>query len=84
MIVERNKLANQGTIKPNTMILVFVPSARIYTLRPKETLWRIAKRYGTTLAVLKDLNGIVDETKVKAGQAIVLPGLASKIINSQF
>jgi LysM repeat protein len=84
MVAANNHLGKTGIIKMNTTLLIPVPVERFYTLKPKETLWRIAKRYGVTLAALKDLNGISDETKVKAGQELVLPSPAAKIVHPQF
>jgi len=72
------------TIKPNSRIWIPVPSERIYPMKPKETLWRIAKRYGITVDLLKDLNNIINIRKVKAGQKIVLPVSTGTIKHPQF
>ena len=84
LVIAKNKLNKTGVIKDDLVLIVPVPLDRIYVLKSKETLWRIAKRYGTTLEVLKDLNGIKDETKVYAGELVVLPCVQSEIVNPQF
>jgi type II secretory pathway component GspD/PulD (secretin) len=81
-IITANKLIdNNLKLK---ILLIPVPNERIYTVKPKETLWRIAKRYGTTIELLKEINNITDIRKVKAGQKIVLPVSTKNIKNPQF
>jgi LysM repeat protein/Flp pilus assembly secretin CpaC len=84
-ITAANHWDNQhGIIKAGDRIWLPVPKDRMYEIKTKETLWRIAKRYGVTMELLQDLNDITDITKVKAGQKIVLPVAVSQIKNSQF
>jgi LysM repeat protein len=84
-IIAANQWDNPNpVIRINSWILIPVPKNRIYEIKPKETLWRIAKRYGTTVELLKDLNDIPDIEKVKAGQKIVLPVAFSHIIDPRF
>ncbi|MGB3024183.1 MAG: LysM peptidoglycan-binding domain-containing protein [Candidatus Saccharimonadales bacterium] len=45
-----------------------------YTIQSGDTLSAIAKRYGTTVDVLADLNGITDPNKIYAGKTLKLPG----------
>ncbi len=38
-----------------------------------ETLWRIAKRYGTTVWVLKEANNLEDITQIPMGKDLIIP-----------
>ena len=49
------------------------PGTRRYTIKSGDTLGAIALRFGTTLKVLKRLNGITDPRLIHPGQVIVLP-----------
>ncbi|HPT88595.1 MAG TPA: LysM peptidoglycan-binding domain-containing protein, partial [Bacillota bacterium] len=60
------------------------PENRIYVLKPKETLWRLAKRYGTTVEVLMELNNITDYTALEIGQQIVLPVSVDQVVDPRF
>lgn len=84
-IITANQWNSQNVvIKADSLILIPVPKGRIYEIKPKETLWRIAKRYGSTVELLKDLNNITDIEKVKTGQKIVLPVAVTQIKDSRF
>jgi len=45
-----------------------------HTVKPKETLWRIAKTYGVNLQDLAEINNIDDLTQIKIGQKLFIPG----------
>jgi lipoprotein NlpD len=53
-----------------------------YTVRPKETLWRIAKTYGINLQTLAEINNIDEPAQITVGQKLFIPGAteAKKII----
>ena len=84
IVTANHWLPRKVTIKPNSRIRIPVPRERIYRMKPKETLWRIAKRYGITVELLKDLNNITNIRKIKAGQKIVLPVSTRTIRHPQF
>jgi LysM repeat protein len=42
-------------------------------VRPGDSLTAIAARFGTTVAVLAELNGISDPARIRAGQVLQLP-----------
>ena len=44
-----------------------------YTVRRGDTLWAIARRYGTTVAALAAENGIADPSRIYPGQVLRLP-----------
>lgn len=51
-----------------------LPSARFeYYVRPGDTLYRIARRYGTTVAILAALNNIRNVNLIYAGQRLLIP-----------
>ena len=45
----------------------------LYTIQTGETLAGLAHRFGTTVRVLRELNGITDAAQVKAGSTIAIP-----------
>jgi murein DD-endopeptidase MepM/ murein hydrolase activator NlpD len=45
----------------------------IHTVAPGETLWRISKRYGTTVEAIMALNGIDDVRSVPTGARLTVP-----------
>lgn len=47
---------------------------RMVVLQPGDTLWRVAKRNGVSVASLQRLNRISDPTKASAGMRLRLPG----------
>ncbi len=53
------------------------PSYIIYVVKKGDTLYRISKRYNTTVAELQRINGIRDPSKLAAGQELKVPKRAS-------
>ena len=45
----------------------------MYTVQPGETLSMLAHRFGTTVRVLRELNGITDPSQFRAGRTIMIP-----------
>lgn len=48
----------------------------IYVIQPGDTLYRIAQRYGTTVAALQSVNQLPNPDRLVVGQAILIPGPA--------
>ncbi|HTO05448.1 MAG TPA: LysM peptidoglycan-binding domain-containing M23 family metallopeptidase [Myxococcota bacterium] len=48
-----------------------------HTVAPGETLWRISKRYGTTVPAIMAANGIDDVRSVPTGARLLIPTTAS-------
>jgi len=48
------------------------PAARYHTVQPKQTLWAISQKYGTTVAALKKTNGLRSDT-IRIGQSLRIP-----------
>ncbi|MBN1284559.1 MAG: LysM peptidoglycan-binding domain-containing protein [Anaerolineae bacterium] len=45
----------------------------VHIVQRGETLYRIAKHYGTTVQVLAALNGITDVSRIRVGQRLMIP-----------
>ncbi len=46
-----------------------------HAVRSGDTLWRIAERYRTTIAAIRDFNGIRNPRSLKIGQSLIIPTL---------
>src|SRR4029453_3421914 len=51
--------------------------AKVYKVRPGDTLWAIAQRFGTTVPTLVAMNSLKQQS-VKAGQVLMLPSAVSR------
>ncbi len=47
----------------------------LHTVQEGETLYRIARRYGTSVQAIQQANGIVDPTAITIGQKLIIPDL---------
>ena len=45
----------------------------MYVVKPGDTLWKIAKRFNSTIDEIKRMNGIEDENQINVGQKIFIP-----------
>jgi len=45
-----------------------------YIVQRGDTLWSIARRHGTTMAAIAAANGIVNYSRIYAGQSLIIPG----------
>ncbi len=59
-----------------------VPSTFEYTVEWGDTLYSIARRYGTTVDAIVALNGLQDASYISVGQVLKIPGTASPTIPS--
>ncbi len=83
-IAAYNKLNAKATIRPGQQLLVPIPDSHKYVVQPKETLWRVAKRYGVSLDLLIEINGLKDPEAIEVGQVIILPCPVDRIVNKQY
>lgn len=84
IIVTYNKMDQDAVLQPGQSIRVPIPDSHKYLVKPKETLWRIAHRYGVTVETLQSINSIEDVTKISYGQVIVLPCSVDEIANTNY
>ena len=49
-----------------------VVAGTVYIVQPGDTLFRIAARFNTTVAVLSQLNGIANPNRIQAGQQLLI------------
>lgn len=76
-IVEANNIVNPNLIYPNQVLIIptSTPSTSTvtYTVRPGDTLYRIAGTYGTTVSAIVAANNIVNPDLIYPGQVLVIP-----------
>lgn len=53
-----------------------VPAPRTYTVQPGDTLYAIARRFGTTINALVSANRIANPNLIYPGQVLTIPGVA--------
>ncbi|MDU1413023.1 MAG: DUF3794 domain-containing protein [Clostridium sp.] len=51
-------------------------SVIIYVVQPEDTLWKIAKKYLTTVNELMNINELDDKDDIKPNQKLIIPGRA--------
>lgn len=51
----------------------YVGPCIVYTIQRGDTLSKIAARYGTTVAILVELNNITNKNRIYAGHKLLIP-----------
>ncbi|HLA24788.1 MAG TPA: LysM peptidoglycan-binding domain-containing protein [bacterium] len=68
-----------GILMVLTVFAVAAPQVgaglRTHLIRPGDNLYRIALRYGVTVDALVRANGLLDPTRIRAGQILTIPGV---------
>jgi hypothetical protein len=59
-------------IEENDLDLTNLDSMNIYIVKPKDTLWAIAKKYNTTVDKIIKTNDLTDQTIINVGQKILI------------
>lgn len=62
-----------GIVYSNVVYRPFAPQVVTHTVEPRETLYRIGKKYHVTVEDIMKANGITDPTKVRKGQKLKIP-----------
>lgn len=57
-------------------------SVLMYIVKKDDTLWKIAKRFGSTIEDIARTNGIEDEDKIYPGQKLFIPHYTRASVNS--
>lgn len=57
-------------------------SILLYIVKKDDTLWKIAKRFGSTVEDIVRTNGIEDENKIYPGQKLFIPHYSKASVNS--
>ena len=83
-LLERNGLTTDAVLRPGDRLRLPVHGSHIsdtgaadvseVTVRSGDTLWSIARRYGTSVAALVSANGLQDDRVVTGQRLRVLPG----------
>lgn len=63
--------------KPNYASVVPISDKSKYTVRPGDSLWSIARKYGVTVTELKQANGLRSST-IQPGQTLVIPNAGAE------
>lgn len=50
------------------------PPSGVYIVQPGDTLWSIARRFGTTVEAIAWVNGIINPNYIYVGQRLIIPG----------
>ena len=81
-LVQANDIPDPNLIYPGQVLTI--PGRgdmqAAYTVRPGDTLWAIARRFGTTVQELVSLNGIADPGLIYPGQVLRLPDSSSVLV----
>jgi LysM repeat protein len=55
-----------------------------YTVQQGDTLYSIARRYGTTVQAIAQANGILNPAYIRVGQVLCIPGLATSPLSGGY
>jgi LysM repeat protein len=78
-IMAANGITDARSLKVGQVLLIPVGGGSgttgtgAYVVQPGDTLYSIAKRFGTTVETLAALNGLAPPYTIKAGQSLVIP-----------
>lgn len=56
---------------------------RIYVVRRGDSLYSIARMYGTTVNAIQNANSLTDPSRLSVGQALVIPGSANPMLQME-
>lgn len=64
--------AASGRTRPSTPAVVADGGSREHKVRSGDSLWTIARRYGTSVATIQQINDL-SSTQIKPGQSLIVP-----------
>lgn len=76
------KIPQRGTVYTSKKYRPVNKNATSHIVRSGDSLWIIAKRYGTTTKTIQDLNGLTN-TNLHKGQLLKLPGFKARVAPDQ-
>jgi len=53
--------------------IINMPTLVVYVVQPKDTLWKIAKKYATTIEDIVKINDIQDPDNIQPGMKLIIP-----------
>lgn len=72
----------EGGMPPSTRALLPIIPTTEYTVQPGDTLWDIARRFGTTIQVLVELNSLENRAAILYGSTLNVPYVPEEPGNS--
>jgi LysM repeat protein len=75
-IQSANAISNPNRIHPGMKLNISNfsnPAAKRYTVRKGDTLLQIARRFGSSIDKIKNVNGIDNANQIRQGQEILIP-----------
>ena len=56
----------------------------VHTIEKGETLYALSKRYRVPVSLILETNNLTDNSKIKAGQKLIIPSALQKNVRSRF
>jgi LysM repeat protein len=81
-IAARNGIIDPSRIRPGQQIIIPAPGSNVsatvttYTIQPGDRLSDIATRYNTTVDELRQINTIINPSRIRVGQVLQIPTTA--------
>jgi LysM repeat protein len=85
LMIPGTTVGAQAAVSTSVAVAAPVVSPRIHAVAPGENLTGIARRYGSTISAIATANGIANQSFLRVGQRLMIPGTigpASTVVNS--
>ncbi|PJE75960.1 hypothetical protein COV04_02295 [Candidatus Uhrbacteria bacterium CG10_big_fil_rev_8_21_14_0_10_48_11] len=73
-LLDANTLTNRSLIRPGQKLTILPVDGVVHTVKSRETIGAIAKRYSVSEDAILLFNGIADPTSVTIGTELIIPG----------